>query len=212
MHQLTQFELFKHLTDEELLAITYQVRTLNKNELIGERGEKCHMVGFIISGEIHMENINENGDLQTMARLTAGDCFGETLVFASTGLFPGDVVCKATTEVVIFTKEEISKLILSNEKLFHKYATIMADKVYYLTERVRVLGHKTLREKITTYLTGLSLKQDSSTVELPMSKEKLAVYLGTIRPSLVRELTNMKDEGLIDFNRKTIILHFISHK
>ena len=206
MHPLKQFDFFKDLSDDELKVITFHTRTLMKNEIIGHRGEKCHQVGFIISGEIDMESINENGDLQTMAKLTSGDCFGETLIFTSKAGYPGDVVCKGTTELILFSKAEMSRLIMSNEKLFHKYATLMADKVTYLTERVRILGHKTLREKITTYLNTLSMKQGTKTITLPMSKEKLAVYLGTIRPSLVRELTNMKDEGLIDFDRKTITL------
>lgn len=37
-----------------------------------------------------------------------------------------------------------------------------------------------------------------------MTKEKIAESLGITRPSLSRELINMKDEGLIDYSRNYI--------
>ena len=39
-----------------------------------------------------------------------------------------------------------------------------------------------------------------------MTKEKLAESLGTTRPSLSRELINMKELGLIDYNRSHILI------
>jgi CRP-like cAMP-binding protein len=39
-----------------------------------------------------------------------------------------------------------------------------------------------------------------------MSKQQFAEYIGVQRPSLSRELINMRDEGLIEFDRKTITI------
>ena len=41
-------------------------------------------------------------------------------------------------------------------------------------------------------------------IKLKMTKEKIAESLGITRPSLSRELINMKDEGLIDYSRNYI--------
>ena len=44
----------------------------------------------------------------------------------------------------------------------------------------------------------------SDNIKLKMTKEKIAESLGITRPSLSRELINMKNEGLIDYSRNHI--------
>ena len=46
--------------------------------------------------------------------------------------------------------------------------------------------------------------QNSRTIKLKMTKEKIAESLGVTRPSLSRELINMKEIGLIDYSRSYI--------
>ena len=47
-------------------------------------------------------------------------------------------------------------------------------------------------------------KQDTDRIELSGNKENIAAMLGVPRPSFSRELINLRDMGLIDFDRKTI--------
>jgi len=49
-------------------------------------------------------------------------------------------------------------------------------------------------------------KQKSKEIILPLSRKEMAEYLGVQRPSLSREFINMKDEGLIDFERNNVTL------
>ncbi len=41
-------------------------------------------------------------------------------------------------------------------------------------------------------------------IKLPFSRKKMAELLNIPRPSLSRELTNMRDEGIIDFDKNII--------
>jgi hypothetical protein len=69
------------------------------------------------------------------------------------------------------------------------------------------LSLDTTRKKIANLLLKEYKKTNSLNIILPYSKEKMAKLLNVTRPSLSRELTNMKDEGLIDYykNKFTIL-------
>ena len=55
-------------------------------------------------------------------------------------------------------------------------------------------------------LLWLVIIQKSNNIKLNMTKEKLSESLGTTRPSLSRELINMKECGLIDYDRNSILI------
>ena len=67
-----------------------------------------------------------------------------------------------------------------------------------------MVAQKTLRENLLEYFRQQSILQGSNTIVLPISKKQLADYLGVQRPSLFRELKNLKDEGIIDVSNRTI--------
>ncbi|MPN31786.1 hypothetical protein SDC9_179261 [bioreactor metagenome] len=73
-----------------------------------------------------------------------------------------------------------------------------------MNRKITMLTQKTLRENILEYLKQQTILQNSATVLLPISKKELADYLGVQRPSLFRELKNLKEEGLIEINNRSV--------
>ena len=61
-----------------------------------------------------------------------------------------------------------------------------------------------IRQKISNYILDEYKKQNSHLININMTKQKLAETLGIPRPSLSRELINMKDIGIIDYYKDTI--------
>ena len=46
-------------------------------------------------------------------------------------------------------------------------------------------------------------KQDSRYITLPLGRTELANYIGANRSALTRELTAMREDGLIDYEKNT---------
>jgi CRP-like cAMP-binding protein len=65
---------------------------------------------------------------------------------------------------------------------------------------------RTIRQSIMTYLRRQSQLQKRQRIRLTLSKKALAEMFGISRTSLSRELGRMRDEGLIDFDQKTITI------
>ena len=70
-------------------------------------------------------------------------------------------------------------------------------------EKIEVTSKKSLREKILAYLSIQSQRNNSTYFEIPLGRVELAEYLCADRSALTRELNNMRNEGIIDFDKNT---------
>jgi CRP-like cAMP-binding protein len=82
----------------------------------------------------------------------------------------------------------------------------ICEKNVQLMEKIEVSTRKTLREKLMAYFSNLAQKQGTRTVTVPLTRTALAQYLDANRSALVRELSRMQDDGLIElYGRKIMI-------
>ncbi|MBQ8508678.1 MAG: Crp/Fnr family transcriptional regulator [Clostridia bacterium] len=85
---------------------------------------------------------------------------------------------------------------------------VAADSVKN-SERLRHLSKRSTREKLLSYLTAEAVRQCSDHIVIPLDRQQLADYLSVDRSAMSAELSRMKAEGLIDYERS----HFtIYHK
>ena len=86
--------------------------------------------------------------------------------------------------------------------MFH----LLGIKSISFMNKLEIMGKTSIREKILAYLSMLSQQQNSRYVETPLSRTELADYLSINRSAMTRELSNMKTEGLIDFDKNMFII------
>ena len=88
-----------------------------------------------------------------------------------------------------------------HHKLVENMVRIIADKNRDLMRKVDIVSKRTIREKLLTYLSIQAQAQGSRYFEIPFGRVELAEYLCVDRSALTRELTKMKADGLIDYDK-----------
>ena len=78
---------------------------------------------------------------------------------------------------------------------------LISAKNVTLIQKIEVISKKTLREKILAYLSIQAQVQGTRYFEIPLGRVELADYLCADRSALTRELSSMKADGLIDFDK-----------
>jgi DNA-binding transcriptional regulator LsrR (DeoR family) len=73
-----------------------------------------------------------------------------------------------------------------------------------LNKQVEYLTIKSIRGKISTFLIEQYNTFGSLTFVLPMNRKEFAEFLNVSRPSLSREMSRMRDEGIIDFHMSAV--------
>lgn len=206
------FQNIKHTDMESMLqCLNPYVKFYKKGNYITHSGESVNSVGVVLSGTVHMLKEDIWGNTAILAIVPEKDIFGETSVcsgsYKSTASFRAITDC----EVLFLSFDKIlhscSKACEFHHQLIDNMVILIAQKNIQLMEKLEVISKKTLREKTLIYLSRQAQRNNNLYFTVPMNRLELADYLGADRSALSRELSRMKDDGLIDYDKSTFRLH-----
>ncbi len=205
--------LFHNFKDAEISStlqeISYKQKQFAKGQVIALEGTDCSHLGIVLKGSIEIQKIYPSGKIITINRLTTGHIFGEAVIFSNHHAYPATIVSSAKTEIMFISKENIVKLCSYNEQFLSNFMTLLSNKILMLNSKVKSLSYKSIKQKIAHYILEEYNEQRKDALQLKGTKKGLAEQLGIPRPSLSRELINMKEEGIIAFKQNTLsILNF----
>ncbi|MGI6006103.1 MAG: Crp/Fnr family transcriptional regulator [Ruminococcus sp.] len=186
------------------------VRTYEKGEVLSLQGEKVRCLGMVLDGTVHMVQEDLWGGKTILACMGKGEAFGETFVCGSS--MASAVTFLAGTKLkVLFlpfyrVMRSCSSSCVFHHRLIENMVTLIADKNAQLMAKVEVISKKTLREKILTYLSLQAQIHGSNYFEIPMGRQEFAEFLCADRSALSRELSSMKADGVLDYDRNTFRL------
>jgi len=177
----------------------------NKNEIILLSGNTVKFVGLILAGSVKILKEDLNGRVAILTELVAPEVFGE--VFACAGIDHSPVTVQAAekTHVLFIDYKRIISSCSSacpfHSKLIENMLKLIAVKNLMLNQKIEILTKRTTREKLLAFFDmqrGMAVK-----FTIPYNREELAHYLCVDRSAMSNELSKMRNDGLIKFNRNT---------
>ncbi len=75
-----------------------------------------------------------------------------------------------------------------------------------LNTRIEILTKKSIRDRLLTYFNIVSNKSFTKTIKLDISLTDLADYLCVDRSAMMREISHLKEDGIIEKSGKRITL------
>ena len=184
----------------------FKIKTYTKNSIIHFEGDHCFKLEIVLTGKVVVARIDESGNLLTIAEFFQNDILGGNLMFSKNPYFP--MTSTALDESVILEIEKnLLFTLLSESPVFLKaYLEFVADHTFILGDKIKHYVNKTIRECVLGFLDYESKHQNSNKVILNMTKQTLADKIGVQRTSLSRELSKMRNEGLIEYDSKSFTI------
>lgn len=199
--------MFKNKSEEYLLDLfkdaNYIIKSYSKNDIIAMEGDTCTSIGLILDGNIDIKRILGTKVIH-VSSFGKGHIFGEVIAFSDVNLYPATVMSSTPSKVMFISKDNFIKFCTSHEDFLGMFLNDLSNKIFVLNKSITNLTFSSVRQKICNFLITEYKLQNSKNIKLKMTKEKIAESLGITRPSLSRELINMKDMGLIDYSRSHI--------
>lgn len=195
------------MDDISLLISDNQIylKSYSKGATVYNQADGCKTFDLVLSGGLVAYSLQENGSAMTMFEFSKGQILGANLLFGDTNTYPFTIYCLSDTQVLHITKKAVSEFLNCYDFTMH-FIGMLSLNSQKLNGKITMATQKTLRENLLEYLRQQSVLQQSNCIVLPISKKQLADYLGVQRPSLFRELKNLKDEGIIDVSNREIQL------
>lgn len=199
--------LFRNIKLKEIENILFylhpKIRKYKQGSIIFQSGDKMAEVGIVLNGKLQVVKFDSQGDRLVICARERGDLFAETFALAEAEQSPVTVIAEDDAEIMFIKIDEIMSAGINSEtagRFIKNMLEIVSMKIIYCIDRFSHLAKKTTRRKLLSYFNELAAHSGSRKFVLPFSKTTLADYLFLDRSAMMRELGNMKRDGIIDFN------------
>jgi CRP/FNR family nitrogen fixation transcriptional regulator len=162
-------------------------------EIFGE-GEEPTYVYQVVSGAVRTYRLLSDGRRQIEEFHFAGDCFG-----LEAGLERRTTAeALAPTVVRIVSRSQLTERAAQDADMARQLWKMTAQDLRRTQDHVLMLGRRSATERVAGFL--LDLAERASTplaLELPMSRQDIADYLGLTIETVSRTFTQLQGSGLI---------------
>jgi CRP/FNR family transcriptional regulator, anaerobic regulatory protein len=205
--------IFSILQENELSEVIKLIsrRKYKKGQILFFEGDVSDKLFIINKGKVKIYKNTKEGKEQILYVLTEGDFIGD-LSLLKKGLFDFNAEALEDVSVCILTKDDFDGIIRKNPDITFKMLEYVHDRLVSVENLVQTLSTKDVESRLASLLVN-SIKEfgnetDNGTVlEMPLSREEMANYIGITRETISRKLTSLQDEGIVELvgNKKIII-------
>jgi CRP/FNR family nitrogen fixation transcriptional regulator len=168
--------------------------TYGRNEEIFGEGEPAACVYRVIKGVVRTYRILSDGRRQVAEFFLPGDVFGMEAIGDHRTSAEAVIEC----EVVSIRRSQLGEKAMSDSATGHKLWSLTLHHLRRSEEHMLVLGRKNACERLAWFLIDMSERIPApDRVDLPMSRQDIADYLGLTIETVSRTMTQLQDDGLI---------------
>lgn len=194
-----------HEVQQALRCLQGTVRDFDRKEIVFKKEDTLDEVGIILHGHILLCKENIAGMRFIFSELGDGDLVGETALSRAHELSDYEAIAGADSKILFI---KMNKIVRPDQETCHLRGRIIENILALLLEKNRsiyqkldLVSHKSLRDRILHYLTLQAKKNNSAAFSIPFTRSELADYLTVDRSALSRELQRMAQDGLIRFSK-----------
>lgn len=186
-------------------------RSFEAGQTIVWSGDPMDFVGSVVSGIASLTQTMEDGRRQMVGLLLPSDFVGR----------PGRNVATydvtAVTDIVMccFRAKPFESVMRETPHIGQRLLEMTLDELDAAREWMLVLGRKTAREKIASLILIIARRdavlkmrrnEGQVTVDLPLTREAMADYLGLTLETVSRQMTALRKDGVIELEGKRHVM------
>ena len=188
--------------DDELseLEKIKSYRSFKAGETILWRGDELRHVSSVVHGIATLSKTLDDGRMQMVGLLLPSDFIGrpgrDTLDF--------DVTAASDVTLCSFERKPFERLLTETPHISQRLVEMAMDELDAARDWMVLLGRKTAREKLASFIQMLVQRshlvgEDIPRLNLPLTREEIASYLGLTLETVSRQLTQFKNDGILEF-------------
>lgn len=207
--KIKETTLFMGIEAKEIEAmlpcLSASTKSYEKGQFIHRRGDVINRVGVVLSGCIHIIKEDFWGNRSILAEMKGGQLFGESYAILPAEGLAVSIYVAQDCEVLFLDVAKIMTVCGSacefHSKMARNLLMVTAQKNLQLTQKIEYMAQRSTREKLLSYLSAQSQRQQSTTFDIPFNRQQLADYLCVDRSAMSNELGKLRDEGILNFQK-----------
>jgi len=167
-----------------------------RNDTIYSKGDDARYSYKVIEGAVRLSRIFADGRRQIVNFFLPDENFGIELsdTYSATAEAVGDVVALRCPRLCI------AQMTDGDPDIGHKRLAMLSKSLEAAERHVAMLGHQSAKERVASFFMALELQRadvDRNTLDLPLSRQDIADYLGLTIETTCRALSELKRLNII---------------
>lgn len=175
-----------------------KVKSLKKKTELFSEGDTPLNIYFIKSGSIKVYQSHPDGKELITNVYNANDFFGFEPILEGSN-YTESAVAMHDSEVISIPKQDFITLLQSHPDVSRGFIALLCKKVAEKEKQLLHLAYNSVRQRTAEALLKVrDLKDKNDNIQI--SRDDLAKMVGTASESVIRVLSDFKDEGLIEID------------
>lgn len=171
--------------------------------MIYNEGDYPKRLFFVVEGKVKVYKTNELGKEYIVEILKEGDFLGYHSLIKDENYFDSAAAMEDSL-ISYIPKEDFFLLLHGSRDFSAHFIKMLADNVLDKEERLLSLAYNSIRKRVAETLVELHEKEGKT--QFSILRDDLAGLVGTAKESVIRTLTDFKQEKLIDIQNGTITI------
>jgi CRP-like cAMP-binding protein/CheY-like chemotaxis protein len=184
------------------LSTEYKIRNYPKKETLYNEGDTPSMIYLVNKGKIKTWKMSGDGKEFITGIIEKGEYFGYVALLECTD-HTDSAAALEDTEVALIPQQDFFSLVYSNNEVSARFIRMLANDIREKEERLLGLAFNSVRSRVADTLISLQKKGDK-TGSIRISRDDLASIVGTSTESLIRTLSDFKQEKIIETDGREI--------
>lgn len=206
-----QVAIFQRLSDDELATIanmtTHQV--FKKGEILINSGDQTDTLFIIHAGQVKLSKLTLQGREQILRILGTGDFFGELAIFDDHSVSNFTAAAAKETAICMLTRAKMQAIMEKNPGIALKLLSEVTKRLAHTENLVQNLATKDPETRIANlileFCEDYGIKNGTEVlIQLPLTREEMANYIGVTRETISRKLRVLENEGILTVKGKKI--------
>jgi CRP-like cAMP-binding protein/CheY-like chemotaxis protein len=190
------------------LSENRDLRVYKKKEDIYLEGTYAKGIYFVNKGKIKSYQTNEFGKELITDLHKEGDFFGY-LPLLQDEKYSSSASALEDSEIFMIPKDDFFSLIFKNAEVSRRFIEILSNSIRENEKQLVKLAYNSVRKRVAEALVKLSdkyKKEGDQTFSMNVSREDLANLVGTATETVIRTLSDFKDEKFVEVSGGTITI------
>jgi CRP-like cAMP-binding protein/FixJ family two-component response regulator len=198
----------KTLEDLNKISKNRTMHQFKKKEHIYHAGNFPRGIYFIQQGKVKAFKSNEDGKDIIVGLYSAGDFFGY-LSLMEDRPYQESAETMEESQIYFIPNEDFHELIAKNRDVANRFIKMLSNNILEMEDRMLKLAYNSVRKRVAEGLLTLEKtynKEKKEPFTIAVNREDLANLVGTSTETVIRTLSDFKDEKLIDIKARLITI------
>lgn len=163
---------------------------------------------FLNKGKVKTYKINDDGKEYITGLYNAGEFFGYTALLESSNYSDSAQVIDSA-EVLLIPKHDFHHLMNSNSEVIGSFIKLLADNIRHKEEQLIELAYSSVRKRVANALVQVYDKynaEERKEFTISLGREDIASMVGTATETVIRALSEFKQDKLIEAKGRDILI------